>query len=103
MAADKLVLDLAHRTPRNEIASEGTWPVGCKFGLLDANVSDERLLEEMLKHPVLVNRPIVCTRKGARLCRPSQMVLDLLERLPPGPFYKEDGQLLVDQEGRRAV
>jgi arsenate reductase len=55
----------------------------------------------MLKHPVLVNRPIVCTHKGVKLCRPSEAVLDLLERLPPGPLHKEDGSLLIDAEGRR--
>lgn len=74
-----------------------------ELGLLDRNVSDERLLEEMVKNPVLVNRPIVCTRKGVRLCRPSETVLDLLDRLPPGPFNKEDGSLLIDKEGRRVV
>lgn len=74
-----------------------------ELGLLDESVSDERLLEEMVKHPVLVNRPIVCARKGVRLCRPSETVLDLLDRLPPGPFKKEDGSLMIDEEGRRVV
>jgi arsenate reductase len=55
----------------------------------------------MLTHPVLVNRPIVCTPKGVRLCRPSETVLDLLNRLPPGPLAKEDGSPLIDAEGRR--
>ena len=55
----------------------------------------------MVQHPVLVNRPIVCTPRGVRLCRPSELVLDLLERLPPGPFHKEDGELLIDAAGRR--
>jgi arsenate reductase len=55
----------------------------------------------MLEHPVLVNRPIVCSPKGVRLCRPSEAVLDLLETLPPGPFYKEDGALLIDENGQR--
>ena len=57
----------------------------------------------MLEHPILVNRPIVCTSKGVKLCRPSETVFDLLDRLPPGPFYKEDGELLVDREGRRVA
>ena len=74
-----------------------------ELGLLDESVGDERLLEEMLKHPILVNRPIVCTRKGVRLCRPSEMVLDLLDSLPPGPFKKEDGSLMIDEGGRRVV
>jgi arsenate reductase len=55
----------------------------------------------MVAHPILVNRPIVCTARGVRLCRPSELVLDLLDRLPPGPFNKEDGQPLIDAEGRR--
>ncbi|MFZ2101764.1 MAG: ArsC/Spx/MgsR family protein, partial [Oricola sp.] len=56
-----------------------------------------------LKHPVLVNRPIVCTPKGVRLCRPSEIVLDMLDQMPPGPFYKEDGDLLIDEKGNRVV
>lgn len=71
------------------------------LGLLDPAVSDETLLAAMLEHPVLVNRPIVCSPKGVRLCRPSETVLDLLDRLPPGPMLKEDGTLLIDAEGHR--
>lgn len=71
-----------------------------ELGLLDPAVGDAALVEAMLVHPVLVNRPIVCTPKGVRLCRPSERVVGLLERLPPGPFYKEDGTLLVDEAGR---
>lgn len=72
-----------------------------ELGLTDPSVSDEALLEAMLEHPILVNRPIVCTRRGVRLCRPSETVLDLLERLPPGPLYKEDGEMIIDADGRR--
>lgn len=71
------------------------------LGLTNPSVSDEALLTAMLEHPVLVNRPIVCTPKGVRLCRPSEAVLDLLDRLPPGPFYKEDGEMLIDANGVR--
>lgn len=71
------------------------------LGLLDPAVSHEDLLDAMLLHPVLVNRPIVCSPKGVRLCRPSESVLDLLHRLPPGPLSKEDGSPLIDSEGRR--
>lgn len=71
------------------------------LGLLDPSVSDEALLNAMVEHPILVNRPIVCTFKGVRLCRPSEQVLELLERLPPGPFAKEDGTPLIDADGRR--
>jgi len=72
-----------------------------ELGLLDPSVPDDALLEAMIAHPVLVNRPIVCCRNGVRLCRPSETVLDLLDRLPPGPFYKDDGTLLIDDEGNR--
>lgn len=72
-----------------------------ELGLLDPGVLDETLLEAMIAHPVLVNRPIVCCRNGVRLCRPSESVLDLLDRWPPGPFHKDDGTLLIDKEGNR--
>ncbi|PTA98390.1 MULTISPECIES: arsenate reductase (glutaredoxin) [Sulfitobacter] len=73
------------------------------LGLLDPDVSDEALLAAMLEHPILVNRPIVCTPKGVRLCRPSEAVLDLLDHLPQGPLTKEDGSLLIDAEGNRVA
>lgn len=72
-----------------------------ELGLLDPGVLDEALLEAMLAHPVLVNRPIVCCRNGVRLCRPSETVLDLLDQWPQGPLYKEDGALMIDEEGNR--
>lgn len=72
-----------------------------ELGLLDPAVSDECLLDAMLIHPVLVNRPIVVTDRGTKLCRPSETVLDLIERFPAGPFYKEDGELLIDEDGNR--
>ncbi|HDY91714.1 MAG TPA: arsenate reductase (glutaredoxin) [Pseudoalteromonas sp.] len=65
-----------------------------ELGLLEDNITDDTILEAMLDHPILVNRPIVCTIKGIKLCRPSETVLDLLERHPVGEFYKEDGQAL---------
>ncbi len=71
------------------------------LGLLDPGVSDDALLTAMCAHPVLVNRPIVATPKGVRLCRPSEVVLDLLDKWPPGPLYKEDGAMVLDAEGRR--
>ncbi len=86
-------------TPRTALRE--TKSPAAELGLLDASVGDERLLAAMVEHPILVNRPIVCTTKGVKLCRPSGAVLDLLDRLPPGPFCKEDGQLLIDAEGRR--
>ncbi|WP_374547064.1 arsenate reductase (glutaredoxin) [Rhodoblastus sp.] len=86
-------------TPREALRTTKS-PAG-QLGLLDPTVPDETLLYAMVEHPILVNRPIVCTTKGVKLCRPSEVVLDLLDRLPPGPFMKEDGQLLIDVEGRR--
>lgn len=73
-----------------------------ELGLLDPAVSDDDLIAAMVQHPVLVNRPLVATPKGVKLCRPdSAIVLDLLERLPKGPFAKEDGTLLIDADGKR--
>ena len=88
-------------TPRTALRE--TKSPAAELGLLDAAVSDETLLAAMLEHPVLVNRPIVCTRKGVRLCRPSEVVLDLLDRMPPGPLAKEDGSPLIDAQGRRVA
>ena len=86
-------------TPRQALRTSKS--PAAELGLLDPAVSDEALLDAMLAHPVLVNRPFVRTEKGVKLCRPSETVLDLLDRLPPGPLHKEDGQLLIDAEGRR--
>ncbi|WP_281993078.1 arsenate reductase family protein [Sulfitobacter geojensis] len=72
-----------------------------ELGLLDLSVGEDTLLDAMLAHPVLVNRPIVCSPKGVRLCRPSEAVLDLLDCLPPGPINKEDGALVLDAAGNR--
>jgi arsenate reductase len=89
----------ANLTPRTALRT--TKSPAVELGLTDLSVDDEAILAAMLTHPVLVNRPIVCTPKGVRLCRPSETVLDLLNRLPPGPFAKEDGSPLIDAEGRR--
>lgn len=86
-------------TPRTALRTTKS-PAG-ELGLLVPSVDDETLLSAMLEHPVLVNRPIVCSPHGVRLCRPSETVLDLLDRLPPGPFSKEDGALMIDTEGNR--
>lgn len=86
-------------TPR--LALRTTKSPAEELGLLDASVPDDVLLGHMLEHPVLVNRPIVCTAKGVRLCRPSEAVLVLLDHLPPGPLAKEDGALIIDAEGNR--
>jgi arsenate reductase len=71
-----------------------------ELGLGDTSVSDDRLLDAMTEHPILIERPIVVTPIGVRLCRPSESVLDIL---PPqqGEFIKEDGEPVVDAVGRR--
>lgn len=71
--------------------------------LLRDDVSDEELIAAMIEDPILVNRPIVCTRKGVRLCRPAEIVLDLLDDWPKGPFSKANGTLLIDENGRRVL
>lgn len=86
-------------TPRSALRE--TKSPAAELGLLEPNVDDARLIEAMVAHPVLVNRPIVATPKGVRLCRPSETVLDLLDRFPPSPLYKEDGALIIDEAGRR--
>ena len=80
---------LAPRTALRETRSPAR-----ELGLLVEGVSDDTVLGAMLQHPILVNRPIVCTRKGVKLCRPSETVLLLLDNYPQAPFYKEDGELL---------
>ena len=72
------------------------------LGLDNPALSDDELLDAMIAHPILINRPIVVTPKGVRLCRPSELVVDLL---PPqrGEFRKEDGELVIDAAGRRAA
>ncbi|MCA3693191.1 arsenate reductase (glutaredoxin) [Aquidulcibacter sp.] len=72
-----------------------------ELGLLEEGVSGQAILSAMLTHPILVNRPFVATPKGTRLCRPSETVLDLLDKAPKGPFYKEDGELLIDERKAR--
>lgn len=89
----------ANLTPRQALRE--TKSPAAELGLLEDGISDEVLLDAMLEHPVLVNRPIVCTPKGVKLCRPSEAVFDLLDTLPAGPLSKEDGGLVIDAEGHR--
>ena len=65
-------------------------------------VTDTQLIDAMLAHPVLINRPIVVTPLGTRLCRPSEQVLDILPAPQKGAFAKEDGEVVIDAKGRRA-
>ncbi|MFT0532860.1 arsenate reductase (glutaredoxin) [Castellaniella hirudinis] len=72
-----------------------------ELGLGDPKWSDEQLIDFMLQYPILMNRPIVVTPLGTRLCRPSEAVLDILPQPQRGAFNKEDGVAVVDAEGRR--
>jgi arsenate reductase (glutaredoxin) len=72
-----------------------------ELGLDDPALTDDQLIEAMLAHPILINRPIVVTPKGVKLCRPSEAVLDILPRPQQGAFTKEDGAPVVDSAGRR--
>ena len=90
----ELLRDIAGKTglsPRQLMREKGT-PAET-LGLLADGVSEELILDAMIDHPILVNRPIVVTPKGANLCRPSELVLDLLERRPES-FTKEDGEVV---------
>ena len=72
-----------------------------ELGLSDPKWTDEQLLDFIEQHPILINRPIVVTPLGTRLCRPSEAVLDILPKPQRGAFSKEDGEAVVDTEGRR--
>ncbi|WOD06395.1 arsenate reductase (glutaredoxin) [Marinomonas sp. GJ51-6] len=89
----------ANLTPREALRT--TKSPAEELGLLSPEVSEEALLDAMIKHPILVNRPLVCTPKGVRLCRPSEAVLDLLDNWPAAPFHKEDGEMIIDEQGNR--
>ena len=72
-----------------------------ELGLDNPALSDDELLDAMLAHPMLINRPFVVTAWGVRLSRPSELVLDILPLPQKGPFTKEDGELLIDASGKR--
>ena len=71
------------------------------LNLDDAGLTDDALIDAMLAHPILINRPIVVTPRGVALCRPSEAVLDILPNPQRGPFTKEDGEAVVDAGGSR--
>lgn len=73
------------------------------LGLADPALTDDQLLDAMLVHPILINRPFVVTDLGVRLCRPSELVLDILPSPQQGPFTKEDGEAVIDAQGQRVV
>ncbi|MGL4815797.1 MAG: glutaredoxin-dependent arsenate reductase [Enterobacter asburiae] len=72
-----------------------------QLGLADDKFTDDQLIDFMLQHPILINRPIVVTPQGTRLCRPSEVVLDILPDAQKGAFTKEDGEAVVDASGKK--
>lgn len=86
-------------SPRDLLRRKGT-PYE-ELGLDNPDLTDEQLLDAMMAHPILINRPIVVTPQGVKLCRPSETVLDILPDPQRGEFRKEDGELVVDAAGRR--
>lgn len=74
-----------------------------ELGLSDPKWTDQQLIDFMLEHPILINRPIVVTPLGTRLCRPSEAVLDILPSPQLGAFTKEDGEAVIDAKGQRVA
>ncbi|WP_343583684.1 arsenate reductase (glutaredoxin) [Herbaspirillum sp.] len=84
---------------RDAIRQKGT-PYA-ELGLDSVVLTDDQLLDAMLAHPILINRPFVVAEKGTRLCRPSELVLDILPNPQQGAFVKEDGEVVINAEGQR--
>ncbi|MGW8192218.1 arsenate reductase (glutaredoxin) [Sphingomonas hominis] len=95
------LIDRADITPRDLLREKGT-PYA-ELGLGDTLLSDEALVDAMMAHPVLINRPLVVSPLGVKLCRPSEAVLDLLPTGQLGSFAKEDGERVVDASGQRVA
>jgi len=74
-----------------------------ELGLGNEKLSDDDLLDAMMQHPILINRPFVVTELGTRLCRPSEIVLDILSQGQRGYFEKEDGEVVINDQGERVV
>ncbi len=95
------LIERAGVTPRELLREKGT-PYA-ELGLGNPSLSDEALIDAMMAHPLLINRPLVVSPLGVKLCRPSEAVLDLLPAPQQGAFAKEDGQEVVDETGARAI
>ena len=93
------LIERAGLTPRDLLREKGT-PYA-ELGLDDTGLTDAQLLDAMMEHPILINRPLVVSPLGVKLCRPSEAVLDLLPARQAGAFAKEDGEQVVDADGRR--
>ena len=94
----KLILDMS--IPVRDVLRQKGTPYE-ELDLANEKWSDEDLLDFMIAHPILINRPIVVTPIGTKLCRPSEVVLDILVSPPRSPFSKEDGQVVIDEKGQR--
>ena len=88
-------------TPRTLLREKGT-PYA-ELGLGNPDLSDDELLDAMVAHPILINRPLVVTPLGVKLCRPSEAVLDILPQAQRGAFAKEDGEVVFDAHGHRTT
>ncbi|MFM6831331.1 MAG: arsenate reductase (glutaredoxin) [Novosphingobium sp.] len=88
-------------SPRDLLREKGT-PYE-ELGLADQSLSDDALIDAMMAHPILINRPLVVSPLGVKLCRPSEAVLDLLPQAQQGAFAKEDGQQVIDAAGNRVA
>ena len=88
-------------TPRNLLREKGTPYAELNLG--DPKWSDDEILDFMLAHPILINRPIVVTPLGVMLARPSEAVLDILPNPQIGAFTKEDGEVVIDADGKRVI
>lgn len=95
------LIERAGISPRALLRQKGT-PYA-ELGLDDDSLADTALVDAMMAHPVLINRPLVVSPLGVKLCRPSEAVLDLLPVQQRGAFTKEDGQMVVDADGNRIV
>jgi arsenate reductase len=95
------LIDRAGITPRDLLREKGT-PYA-ELGLGDTSLSDDALIDAMMAHPILINRPLVVSPLGVKLCRPSEAVLDLLQTGQQGAFVKEDGEQVVNASGQRVA
>jgi len=95
------LIDRAGMTPRDLLREKGT-PYA-ELGLGDTSLSDDALVDAMMAHPILINRPLVVSPLGVKLCRPSEVVLDLLPSGQRAAFAKEDGEQVVDASGQRVA
>lgn len=98
--AELVELIAAMGSPLRDVMRKNVEPYAM-LGLDDPALSDDLLIDAMMAHPILINRPIVVTEKGVRLCRPSEAVLDLLDNPNIGPFTKDDGEVVIDAAGKR--